>query len=62
MYMSSEKKGMIAASTAYVIFGLSYLFSKMALNITVPVYRAVEDVNLPCAAIAPDITGISRLP
>ena len=35
--MSSEKKGMIAASTAYVIFGLSYLFSKMALNITNPI-------------------------
>ena len=34
--MSSEKKGMIAASTAYVIFGLSYLFSKMALEITEP--------------------------
>lgn len=35
--MSGEKKGMIAASTAYVIFGLSYLFSKMALNITNPI-------------------------
>ena len=35
--MSSEKKGMLAAGTAYVIFGLSYLFSKMALNITNPI-------------------------
>lgn len=35
--MSGEKKGMIAASAAYVIFGLSYLFSKMALNITNPI-------------------------
>jgi len=35
--MSGEKKGMIAAGTAYVIFGLSYLFSKMALNITNPI-------------------------
>ena len=35
--MSGEKKGMLAASAAYVIFGLSYLFSKMALNITNPI-------------------------
>ena len=31
--MSGEKKGIIAAITAYIIFGLSYLFSKMALAI-----------------------------
>ena len=35
--MSSEKKGMIAASLAYVIFGLSYLFSKVALEIVDPI-------------------------
>lgn len=35
--MSGEKKGMIAASVAYVIFGLSYLFSKMALDIVDPI-------------------------
>lgn len=34
--MNSEQKGMIAAGVAYTIFGLSYLFSKMALNITEP--------------------------
>lgn len=34
--MSEEKKGMLAAGAAYGIFGLSYLFSKMALNITSP--------------------------
>lgn len=35
--MNSEKKGMLAAGAAYSIFGLSYLFSKMALEITEPV-------------------------
>lgn len=35
--MSGEKKGIIAAITAYIIFGLSYLFSKMALAITDPI-------------------------
>ena len=35
--MNEEKKGMLAAGAAYGIFGLSYLFSKMALNITEPV-------------------------
>ncbi len=35
--MSGEKKGMIAASLAYVIFGLSYLFSKVALGIVEPI-------------------------
>lgn len=34
--MSEEKKGMLAAGVAYGIFGLSYLFSKMALNVTEP--------------------------
>lgn len=34
--MNDEKKGMLAATTAYGIFGLSYLFSKLALNITQP--------------------------
>lgn len=34
--MNSEKKGVIAATLAYIIFGLSYLFSKIALNITEP--------------------------
>ena len=32
--MVKEKKGMIAATIAYTIFGLSYLFSKMALEVT----------------------------
>lgn len=36
MQMNEEKKAMLAAGTAYGIFGLSYLFSKMALNITTP--------------------------
>lgn len=35
--MNGEKKGMLAASAAYTIFGFSYLFSKMALNITDPI-------------------------
>jgi len=34
--MTEEKKGMLAASLGYGIFGLSYLFSKMVLNITTP--------------------------
>lgn len=34
--MNSEKKGILAASLAYIIFGLSYLFSKIALNIAEP--------------------------
>ena len=34
--MTNEKKGMLAATAAYSIFGLSYLFSKMALEITEP--------------------------
>jgi drug/metabolite transporter (DMT)-like permease len=34
--MTSERKGMLAAAIAYGIFGLSYLFSKMALEITEP--------------------------
>lgn len=34
--MTNEKKGMLAATAAYTIFGLSYLFSKMALEITEP--------------------------
>ncbi len=34
--MTEEKKGMLAAGTAFSIFGFSYLFSKMALNITEP--------------------------
>lgn len=35
--MNDERKSMLAAGIAYSIFGLSYLFSKMALNITEPV-------------------------
>lgn len=35
--MSEEKKGMLAAGVAYTIFGFSYLFSKMALNVAEPV-------------------------
>jgi len=34
--MNDERKSMLAAVTAYSIFGLSFLFSKMALNITEP--------------------------
>lgn len=34
--MNDERKSMLAAGIAYCIFGLSYLFSKMALNITEP--------------------------
>ena len=33
---TDEHKGMLAAAVAYVIFGFSYLFSKMALDITEP--------------------------
>lgn len=35
--LNDERKGMLAASIAYIIFGFSYLFSKMALNITEPI-------------------------
>ncbi len=34
--MTREKKGMLAATIAYSIFGLSYLFSKMALGVAEP--------------------------
>ena len=34
--LTEERKGMLAASVAYSIFGLSYLFSKMALGVTEP--------------------------
>lgn len=34
--MNEERKSMLAAGVAYCIFGLSYLFSKMALNIAEP--------------------------
>lgn len=34
--MTDEKKGMLAAGVAYGIFGLSYLFSKMALGVAEP--------------------------
>ncbi len=34
--MNDEQKGMLAATIAFVIFGFSYLFSKMALNLTEP--------------------------
>lgn len=34
--MTNDKKGMLAATVAYSIFGLSYLFSKMALEIAEP--------------------------
>lgn len=34
--MNEEKKAMLAASVAYSIFGLSYLFSKMALGVAEP--------------------------
>lgn len=34
--MSTERKSMLAAGVAYSIFGLSYLFSKMALGVTEP--------------------------
>jgi len=34
--MNVEKKAMLAAGAAYGIFGLSYLFSKMALDVTQP--------------------------
>ena len=33
MRISTENKAMLAAAGAYSIFGLSYLFSKMALNV-----------------------------
>lgn len=34
--MTDERKSMLAAGVAYSIFGLSYLFSKMALNVAEP--------------------------
>ncbi len=35
--MNNEKKGMLAAGAAYAIFGVSYLFSKMAMEFAEPV-------------------------
>lgn len=34
--MNDERKGMLAATAAFVIFGFSYLFSKKALDLTEP--------------------------
>jgi len=34
--LSDDVRGMMAASAAYIIFGLSFLFSKMALSLTDP--------------------------
>ena len=34
--MTDERKGMLAATVAFSIFGLSYYFSKMALDVTEP--------------------------
>ena len=34
--MTETQKGMLAAAGAYTIFGFSYLFSKMALDVTEP--------------------------
>ena len=34
--MTDEQKGMLASTIAYIIFGFSYLFSKMALGVTEP--------------------------
>ena len=34
--MKTENKAMLAAGIAYSIFGLSYLFSKMALDLVEP--------------------------
>lgn len=42
--MSTEKKGMLAAAVAYSIFGFSYLFAKMALNV-----EGVEPMILLCS-------------
>ena len=60
--MNSEKKGMLAAGIAYAIFGVSYLFSKMALEVAEPVtllccrfFVTVVVMNLMIAA------GIFRL-
>lgn len=36
MDMNEQHKGMLAAFTAYTIFGLSFLFSKLALNVASP--------------------------
>jgi len=42
--MNKEQKGMLAAGVAYSIFGFSYLFAKMALNI-----EGVEPMILLCS-------------
>ena len=34
--MTDEQKGMLASTVAYIIFGFSYLFSKMALGVAEP--------------------------
>ncbi|MBQ2726039.1 MAG: DMT family transporter [Clostridia bacterium] len=35
--LNDEQKGMLAATVTYIIFGFSYLFSKMAMDITSPI-------------------------
>lgn len=45
--MNKEKKGMLAAAVAYSIFGFSYLFAKMALNV-----EGVEPMILLCSRSA----------
>ena len=51
--MKNEQKGMLAASAAYIIFGFSYLFSKMAMEVTEPMVaqQINADYPVPCSAV-----------
>jgi len=60
--MTNEKKGMLAAIVAYSIFGLSYLFSKMALNITEPMILLAARFTITVVVLnILAVTGIMKL-
>ena len=60
--MTYETKGMIAASFAYIIFGLSYLFSSMALDIADPALLLTARLTVTVNALnILVLTGVIRL-
>lgn len=57
--MTDERRGMLAASVAYFIFGLSYLFSKMALNVAEPMILLA--LRFTVAFVAMSILVVTRV-
>ena len=68
--MTDEQKGMLAAASAYTIFGFSYLFSKMAMDVTEPmmlllvrfgVTFVILNLLVLCRAVRLDLKGKNLL-